>query len=60
MLEFVNKRTKKDVEFRHTDEKIYEIVGTFAIVAVAGVLAYLLLKPIWNHWVFWFIGSIVN
>lgn len=59
MLEFVNKRTKKNIEYRHTEEKIFEIMKWFGIVAVGAVVAYMLLKPIWNHWVFWFIASLV-
>jgi hypothetical protein len=60
MLEFVNKRTKVDVEYRHTDEKVLKVVGIFALGAIGAVLAYLLLKPIWNNWAFWFIASVVR
>ncbi len=60
MLEFVNKRTKKVVEFLHTEEKIKQVIGYFLLAAFSGVLAFFLLKPIWNHWLFWFLASIVT
>lgn len=31
----------------------------FILVAVAGVLAYLRLRFVWNHWIFWLAGSLV-
>lgn len=31
----------------------------FILVAVVGVLAYIKLRFLWNHWVFWLVGSLV-
>ena len=31
----------------------------FIFVAVAGVTAYIKLRFLWNHWVFWLVGSLV-
>lgn len=32
----------------------------FIFVAVVGVLAYIKLRFLWNHWIFWLVGSLVT
>lgn len=32
----------------------------FIFVALVGVFAYIRLKFIWNHWIFWLAGSLVT
>jgi cell division septation protein DedD len=59
MLEFVNKRTDKDVIYKPTVLTMCKMFFGFIIVAVVGVLAYIKLKFVWNHWVFWLVGSLV-
>lgn len=60
MLEFVNKRTGKDVIYKPTVLTMCKMFFGFIIVAVLGVLAYIRLKFLWNHWVFWLVGSLVT
>lgn len=60
MLEFVNKRTGKDVIYKPTVLTMCKMFFGFIIVAVLGVLAYIRLKFLWNHWVFWLVGSLVK
>lgn len=60
MLEFVNKRTGKDVIYKPTVLTMCKMFFGFIIVAVLGVLAYIRLKFLWNHWVFWLAGSLVT
>ncbi len=60
MLEFVNKRTEKDVIYKPTVLTMCKMFFGFIIVAVVGVLAYIKLKFVWNHWIFWLVGSLVT
>jgi len=59
MLEFVNKRTGKEVFYKPTVMTMFKMFFGFIAVAVLGVLAYIRLKFLWNHWIFWLAGSLV-
>lgn len=59
MLEFVNKRTDKDVIYKPTVVTMCKMFFGFILVALVGVFAYIRLKFLWNHWVFWLVGSLV-
>lgn len=59
LLEFVNKRTNRDVVFRYTDETIQLYLKYFIAASAASVLAYYLFKRIWNHWIVWLLASLV-
>jgi hypothetical protein len=60
MLEFVNKRTEKDVVYKPTVLTMCKMFFGFIIFALAGVFAYTRLRFLWNHWVFWLVGSLVQ
>lgn len=38
---------------------MFKMFFGFIAVAVVGVLAYIRLKFLWNHWIFWLVGSLV-
>jgi len=59
MLEFVNKRTHKNVIFQYTDETIKLYLQYFIGASVAAVIAYYLLRKIWNNWILWLVASLV-
>jgi hypothetical protein len=59
MLEFVNKRTGVDVIYKPTILTMCKMFFGFILVAVVGVLAYIKLRFLWNHWIFWLVGSLV-
>lgn len=59
MLEFVNKRTGKDVMYKPTVFTMFKMFFGFIIVALVGVIIYTKLNHIWNHWIFWLVGSLV-
>ena len=59
MLEFVNKRTGKDVIYKPTFSAMLTTIGVFLAVAVTGVFAYTKLKKFWMRWEVWFVGSLV-
>jgi hypothetical protein len=59
MLEFVNKRTGIDVIYKPTILTMCKMFFGFILVAVVGVLAYIKLRFLWNHWIFWLVGSLV-
>ena len=60
MLEFVNKRTDKDVVYKPTVFTMCKMFFGFIIVASIGVFAYIRLKFLWNHWAFWLAASLVS
>jgi hypothetical protein len=60
MLEFVNKRTGKDVYYKPPFFTMIQMFFGFILVALAGVAIYTKLQAIWNNWVFWLIGSLVT
>jgi len=60
MLEFVNKRTAQDVIYKPTATTMFKMFFGFIFVAVVGVFAYINLQKLWNHWLFWLIGSLVK
>jgi len=39
---------------------MFKMFFGFIAVAVFGVLAYIRLKFLWNHWIFWLAGSLVS
>ena len=59
MLEFVNKRTGKDVMYKPTVFTMCKMFFGFILVAMTGVMIYTKLTNIWNHWIFWLAGSLV-
>ena len=59
MLEFVNKRTAKDVFYKPPLLTMLQMFFGFIAVALVGVYAYTRMKFLWNHWVFWLAGSLV-
>lgn len=60
MLEFVNKRTGKNIIYKPTASAMLTTIGVFLIVAVAGVLIYTKMKRFWMDWRVWMIGSLVT
>jgi oligosaccharyltransferase complex subunit gamma len=60
ILDFINKRTKKNIIYKPTDETIEYVLKVFLAICMGGVVVYKLLKFIWNHWFFWYLCSIVN
>jgi hypothetical protein len=60
MLEFVNKRTGKDVIYKPTFFTMVYTLSIFITVAITGVLLYTKLHSFWMKWQVWFIGSLVN
>ena len=59
MLEFVNKRTGRDIVYKPTEETIKTIIMWFLAIAVSGVIVYKLFRFVWSHWLFWYFGSMV-
>jgi hypothetical protein len=59
MLEFVNKRTGKDVFYKPPLLTMLQMFFGFIAVALVGVYAYTRLRFLWNHWAFWLVGSLV-
>jgi oligosaccharyltransferase complex subunit gamma len=60
MLEFVNKRTGKEVFYKPPLLTMLQMFFGFISVALIGVYVYTRLRAIWNHWLFWLIGSLVT
>jgi len=60
MLEFANKRTGKEVFYKPTILTMCKMFFGFIALALIGVFAYTRLSHLWNNWVFWLIGSLVN
>jgi fatty-acid desaturase len=60
MLDFVNKRTAKDVLYKPTVWTMIKMFFGFIAVASVGAFIYIKLKKFWNHWVFWLVGSLVH
>jgi oligosaccharyltransferase complex subunit gamma len=60
MLEFVNKRTHRNVAYKPTEETIKYVIGMFTAVCIGGVIIYKLLRRVWSHWLFLFIASMVQ
>lgn len=59
MLEFVNKRTGKDVFYKPPLSTMFQMFFGFIAVALIGVYIYTRMKFLWNHWVFWLVASLV-
>ena len=59
MLEFVNKRTGKNVIYKPTLSAMLTTISVFLLVAVTGVLVYTKMKVFWMKWEVWFVGSLV-
>lgn len=59
MLDFVNKRTGKEVVYKPTFGMMLTTLSMFLLVTVVGVLMYTKLKFFWMKWQVWFIGVIV-
>lgn len=59
MLDFVNKRTGKDVLYKPPIFTMIQMFFGFIATAVAGVYIYTRMQFLWNHWVFWLVGSLV-
>lgn len=59
MLEFVNKRTERDVIYKPTLSTMLTTFFGFISVAAAGVYIYINLKFIWTNWIVWFVGSLL-
>ena len=60
MLDFVNKRTGKDVFYKPPVLTMLQMFFGFIGLALAGVYVYTRMKFLWNHWVFWLTGSLVS
>jgi oligosaccharyltransferase complex subunit gamma len=60
MLEFVNKRTGKEVFYKPPILTMFQMFFGFIAVALIGVYVYARMQFLWNHWVFWLAGSLVN
>lgn len=59
MLEFVNKRTGKDVLYKPTFWMMLTTISVFLAVCVVGVLVYTRLRNFWMKWQVWFVGVLV-
>lgn len=59
MLEYVNKKVGKNVVFQLPAKTIQTWTLYFVAAAVGLSIIYTQLKVIWNHWVFWFVSSVV-
>lgn len=59
MLEFVNKRTERDVIYKPTLSTMLTTFFGFISVAAVGVYIYINLKFIWTNWIVWFVGSLL-
>lgn len=59
MLDFVNKRTARDVFYKPPLFTMIQMFFGFILLAVVGVVVYTRMKFIWNHWAFWLTGSLV-
>lgn len=60
MLEYVNKKVNKNVIFQLPAETIQRWTLYFVGAAVCASIIYTYLRVVWNHWVFWFISSVVS
>jgi oligosaccharyltransferase complex subunit gamma len=60
MLEFVNKRTSKNVIYKPTLKAMLTTISVFLAVAITGVLIYTKMQKFWMRWEVWFVGSLVN
>lgn len=60
MLEFVNKRTDKDVVYKPTFSTMLKTFFGFIAVAALGAFVYIKLRFLWTNWVVWFAMSIVS
>ena len=59
MLEFVNKRTDKDILYKPPLTTMISTFFGFISIAAIGVLMYIKLKFIWTNWIVWFVGSLL-
>ena len=59
MLEFINKRTERDVIYTPPLMTMLTTFFGFISVAAAGVFIYTNLKFIWTNWIVWFVGSLL-
>lgn len=59
MLEFINKRTERDVIYKPTLSTMLTTFFGFISVAAAGVFIYTKLKFIWTNWAVWLVGSLL-
>eukprot|EP00178_Gracilaria_changii_P003568 TRINITY_DN15320_c0_g1_i1.p1 TRINITY_DN15320_c0_g1~~TRINITY_DN15320_c0_g1_i1.p1 ORF type:complete len:108 (-),score=6.44 TRINITY_DN15320_c0_g1_i1:257-580(-) len=59
MLEFVNKRTGKEVYYKPPIFTMFQMFFGFIAVALAGVYIYARMQFLWNHWIFWLAGSLI-
>ena len=59
MLEFVNKRTGKNVAYKPTVSAMLTTISVFLAVAVSGVFIYTQMKRFWMRSEVWFVGSLV-
>jgi oligosaccharyltransferase complex subunit gamma len=60
MLEFVNKRTGKDVIYKPTIRMMLTTISVFLLVCVIGVFVYTQLRSFWMKWQVWFGGVLVR
>jgi oligosaccharyltransferase complex subunit gamma len=59
MLEFINKRTDRDVIYKPPLTTMLATFFGFISVAAVGVLIYVKLKFIWTNWIVWLVGSLL-
>ena len=60
MLDFVNKRTAKEIFYKPPILTMLQTFFGFIAIALAGVYVYTRMKFLWNHWIFWLAGSLVS
>ena len=60
MLDFVNQRTGQNILYKPTFKTMISMFFGFIIVTGTGAFIYLKMRAIWNHWLVWFFGVIVN
>jgi oligosaccharyltransferase complex subunit gamma len=59
MLEFINKRTDRDVIYKPPLTTMLATFFGFISVAAVGVIIYVKLKFIWTNWIVWLVGSLL-
>lgn len=58
MLEFINKRTERDVMYTPTTTAMLTTLVVFLAVVSVGVWLFVSFKSLWTNWLVWLIGSL--
>jgi oligosaccharyltransferase complex subunit gamma len=58
MLEFINKRTERDVIYTPTTTAMLTTLVVFLTVVGVGIWLFVSFKSLWTNWLVWLIGSL--